>query len=83
MNLKYYQKESECMPLDQLKKLQGERLAKTSVMFMKMLNITENAARKQVLLRTILKASTTLIKSRSPARTIFVRLIHMDSLQFL
>ena len=28
MNLKYYQKECECMPLDQLKKLQGERLAK-------------------------------------------------------
>ena len=28
MNLKYYQKESECMPLEQLRKLQGERLAK-------------------------------------------------------
>lgn len=28
MNLKYYQKEAECMPLEELKKLQGERLAK-------------------------------------------------------
>ena len=27
MNLKYYQKEYECMPLDELKKLQGKRLA--------------------------------------------------------
>ena len=28
MNLRYYQKESECMPLEELKKLQGQRLAK-------------------------------------------------------
>ena len=28
MNMKYYQKQYECMPLDELKKLQGERLAK-------------------------------------------------------
>ena len=32
MNLKYFQKDIECMPKEELKKLQGERLVKHRIL---------------------------------------------------
>lgn len=68
--MKYFQKEKECMPLEELRKLQGQRLAENFRHVYENVEYYRNRCKEAGVSPDDIKGLTTLKKSRLHARMI-------------